>query len=123
MIEAEENILQEVVTFLSAKVKESVKEVVLDTRSSNILAFSGLEIRLKEQTVYRNNIRIFLTHREFFILVYLARHPGWVLSKEQIYEAVWKEPGDGSGATVTNMICQLRRKIGDRYIETVVGSG
>lgn len=43
--------------------------------------------------------------------------------KYEIYEAVWKLPGDECGSAVTNVISQLRRKIGDGYIETVVGSG
>ena len=43
--------------------------------------------------------------------------------KEQIYEAVWKEPGDKCGSAVVNVVSQIRRKIGDEYIETVVGSG
>lgn len=51
-----------------------------------------------------------------------AKHPNRVFSKEQIYTAVWKAPGDG-GAVVPNVICQIRYKIGEGYIETVVGSG
>lgn len=62
------------------------------------------------------------TH-EFFALLYLAQHPSWVLSKEQIYEAVWKADPEHCGAAVANVVCSLRRKIGDGYIETVVGSG
>lgn len=57
-----------------------------------------------------------------FTLLYLAQHPNWVFSKEQIYEAVWKEFGDG-GAAVVNAVSQIRRKIGDRYIKTVINSG
>ena len=40
-----------------------------------------------------------------------------------IYEAVWKADPEQCGAAVANVISQLRRKIGDGYIETVVGSG
>ena len=41
------------------------------------LSFPGLEIRLKEQTVYCNGTLIALTYHEFAVLTYLARHPGW----------------------------------------------
>lgn len=92
------------------------------THSSDILTFSGLEIRINEQTVYHNGIPVPLTHHEFFTLLYLTRYPGWVFSREQIYEAVWKENSDG-GAAVTNVVSQIRKKIGDRYIKTVIGSG
>lgn len=87
-----------------------------------VLAFSKLEIHQKEQVVYCSGELIHMSHHEFFTLLYLAQHPGWVFSKEQIYEAVWKESGDG-GTAVTNVVSQIRRKIGDGYIKTVIGSG
>lgn len=93
------------------------------THSSDILTFPNLEIRINEQTVYHNGIPVPLTHHEFFTLVYLAQHPFWVLSKEQIYEAVWKENPEHCGTAVANVVYSLRRKIGDGYIKTVVGSG
>ncbi len=93
------------------------------THSSDILTFHNLEIRINEQTVYHNGIPVPLTHHEFFTLLYLAQHPFWVLSKEQIYEAVWKADPEHCGAAVANVVYSLRRKIGDGYIETVVGSG
>ena len=70
-----------------------------------------------EGTVEINGIRLERKNYE------LAQHPSWVLSKEQIYEAVWKENSEHCGAAVANVVCSLRRKIGDGYIETVVGSG
>ncbi len=92
------------------------------THSSDILTFPNLEIRINEHTVYHNGILVPLTHHEFFTLFYLASHPSWVLSKEQIYEAVWKADPEHCGAAVANVMYSLRRKIGDGYIETVVGS-
>lgn len=91
--------------------------------SSDTLTFPNLEIRINEQTVYHNGIPVPLTHHEFFTLLYLASHPSWVLSKEQIYEAVWKADPEHCGAAVANVVYSLRRKIGDGYIETVIGSG
>lgn len=93
------------------------------TYCSDTLTFTGLEIRFNEQNVYHNNHPVPLTHNEFFTLLYLASHPSWVLSKEQIYEAVWKADPEHCGAAVANVVYSLRRKIGDGYIETVVGSG
>lgn len=92
------------------------------THSSDILTFPNLEIRINEQAVYHNGILIPLSHHEFFTLLYLAQHPSWVLSQSMIYEAVWQTP-EHCGSAVTNVISQIRRKIGDGYIETVVGSG
>ena len=93
------------------------------THSFDILTFPNLEIRINEQAVYYNGIPVPLTHHEFFTLLYLAQHPSWVLSKEQIYEAVWKENPEHCGAAVANVISQIRRKLGEGYIKTVIGSG
>ena len=89
----------------------------------SVLVFSKLEIHLKEQVVYHSGELIPMSHHEFFTLVYLGQYPGWVFSKEQIYEAVWRETGDRCGTAVVNVISQIRRKIGERYIKTVIGSG
>lgn len=95
---------------------------------SEELSFPGLSIRPKEQAVLRDGQPITLSHYEFFTLLYLAEHPGWVFSKQQIYEAVWKDPGESCGAAVTSVISQLRRKLWPEdtkggYIRTVHNSG
>ena len=123
MIGAEDAILQEVVDFLSVKKQCRIADFPLVIDSSNVLIFPDLEIRINEQNVYHNGIPVPLTHHELFTLLYLAQHPFWVLSKEQIYEAVWKADPEHCGAAVANVVYSLRRKIGDGYIETVVGSG
>ena len=78
--------------------------------------------------VYRNGQEIPLNRHEFDTLVYLSRHPGWVRSKEQIYEAVWTEEVADYENAVMWCISQLRKKLEpdpDRlqYIHTVKGMG
>jgi two-component response regulator len=116
--DSEEHIMQKIMDVL-----RDVPVVEHPLEQSCILASSDLKIHLKEQTVYRNGERVTMTHHEFFTLAYLAQHPGWVFSKEQIYEAVWQETGDRCGTAVVNVISQIRRKLGEGYIKTVVGSG
>ena len=92
------------------------------------LSFPGLEIRLKEQTVSCSGQLVTLTHHEFAVLTYLARHPGWVFSASQIYEAVWDRDGERCGTAVASIISQIRRKLTPDtpkggYIRTVLGSG
>ena len=72
----------------------------------NILSFKNLEIRLKEQTVSCRGQLVTLTHHEFAVLTYLARHPSWVFSASQIYEAVWDRDGEHCG---TPRRCQCHR--------------
>lgn len=114
-----EGILNEVVGFLSSRTQCRVTNLSMPP---DVLSFPGLDIHTKEQTVYHDGIPVPMTYHEFFTLFYLAQHPGWVFSKEQIYNAVWKESGDG-GAAVVSVISQIRHKLGDDYIETVIGSG
>ena len=85
---------------------------------------ADLQILLPEKMVYRNGKEVMLNRHEFDILVYLARHPGWVRSKEQIYEAVWTEDVMNYENAVMWCISQLRKKLEpdpDRlqYIHTV----
>lgn len=123
VIEANTSIIQEVLMFLSDKLQCRIINLSLPEENDGILSFPNLEIRINEQVVYHNGIPVPLTHHEFFTLLYLAQHPSWVLSQSMIYEAVWKAPSEYCGSAVTNVISQLRKKIGDRYIETVINSG
>lgn len=63
----------------------------------------------------------------FQTLVYLARQPGRVFTKEQIYQAVWKEePVDVSSAVfciIANIRQKLRKVTKKEYIKTVRGVG
>ena len=118
--DSEEHVINKILTVVEG---ELTMEHISNPYNPSVLTFPNLEIRINEQTVYHNGIPVPLTHHEFFTLLYLAQHPFWVLSKEQIYEAVWKADPEHCGAAVANVVYYLRRKIGDGYIETVVGSG
>ena len=69
-----------------------------------------------------------LTAREFDLLLFLARHPRRVFSRDQLMSRVWGyEPAFDSG-TITVHVRRLREKIEDeparpRYLETVWGVG
>ena len=118
--DSEEPIMDKILTAVEG---EPTMEHIANRHTPSVLTFPNMEIRINEQTVYHNGIPVPLTHHEFFTLLYLVSHPSWVLSKEQIYEAVWKANPEYCGAAVANVMCSLRGKIGDGYIETVVGSG
>lgn len=128
MIEADTAILQEVIMFLSGKGQCRITNLLLPEENGCVLSFPGLEIHLKEQMVYRDGVPVSMTYHEFFTLAYLAAHPGWVFSKAQIYESVWKETGGNCEGAVANVISQIRRKLNpdnpkESYIRTVVNSG
>jgi two-component system, OmpR family, response regulator ResD len=69
-----------------------------------------------------------LTQREFDLLLFLARHPGQVFSRNQLMEAVWQYSFYSDTSTVTVHVRRLRSKIeadpGEpRHIQTVWGVG
>ena len=66
-----------------------------------------------------------LTPREFELLAFLARHPGRVLSREELLRKVWGYDYLGETRTVDVHVRRLRRKLGEkvRVIETVTGAG
>lgn len=90
--DSEEEILNHIVSFVSTGTKAF--QVVENARTE--LRFDGLEIDL--------------TFTEFEILHLLARNPGRVFSKEQIYNSVWKEPYFGDYNIVMSHIRNIRKK-------------
>ena len=92
------------------------------------LAFAGMKIDASKRLVYRGEKEVNITFTEFEILHLLARNPGRVFSKEQIYDSVWKEPYFGDYNIVMSHIRNIREKIEDNpskpiYIQTVWGVG
>lgn len=88
-----------------------------------------LKIDLNCRQVWKNKQLIVLRRKEFALLSLLVEHPGWVYTKEQIYEAIWpKEYFVNIENAVACQIKRLRKKIGNNsigqpYIETVWGVG
>nr|WP_024832034.1 response regulator transcription factor [Ruminiclostridium josui] len=71
---------------------------------------------------------ISLTAREFEILLFLSQNLGRVISRERLYEAIWKEDCFGCDNTIMVHIRHLREKIEDnpnepKYIITMKGLG
>ena len=66
-----------------------------------------------------------LTASQFAILHFLARHPGWVFSRNQIINAIKGEDYPVTERSVDVQIVALRKKLrdADRLIETVRGVG
>ncbi len=92
------------------------------------LTFDGLHIDVAGHRVLRGDDEIALTLREFDLLLFLARHPGQVFSRDQLMEAVWRYSFYTDTATVTVHVRRLRAKLErepsqPRWLETVWGVG
>ena len=98
------------------------------TESDEVLQYSGLRIDPdKHQVSYQGSVLPLTETYEFQTLVYLANQPGRVFTKEQIYQAVWKEEPVEVNSAVFCVIANIRQKLRKvtkkEYIQTVWGVG
>ncbi len=63
--------------------------------------------------VSKNDENIELTHREFELLYYLAKHIGQVMTREHLLQTVWGYDYFGDVRTVDVTVRRLREKIED----------
>ncbi len=78
---------------------------------SPALTFPGLEIRLHQRQVLKDETDIYLTRLEYGSLCYLATSPGRVFTKMQIFESVWSMENESCQSSVASVIYNLRKKI------------
>lgn len=89
------------------------------------IAIGDLVIQPARRRVTRGGEPIALTARELQLLEYLARRPGEVVSRAELYEHVW-EAGEGPDSNVVDVYVRyLRNKLGRSpdLIRTVRGGG
>jgi two-component system copper resistance phosphate regulon response regulator CusR len=89
------------------------------------LRVGELVLDLRGRRAARGGVTTDLTAKEFVLLETLMRHPGQILSREQLLSHVWGydyDPGVGSNV-VEVYVRYLRRKLGADVIETVRGVG
>lgn len=92
------------------------------------LFYPALEIHLDKHRVFKNGLEVHLSRYEYGVLSFMARHPGKLFTKEQIFEAVWHKDSDSYLRAVSSTIGRIRQKIEDdkdhpRYIKTVSNRG
>ena len=92
------------------------------------LNYPGLEINLEHRRVFKNGQEVYMSRYEYGVLSLMARHPGQLFTKEQIFEAVWHKDSESYLRAVTSTIGRIRQKIEDdkdhpRYIKTVSNNG
>jgi two-component system, OmpR family, response regulator len=88
------------------------KETLHSTLKVGDLTLNTLNFEVK-----RGKSDINLSHKEFSLLEYLMRHPGKILSKDQIIANVWSYDDDILPNTVEVFVGYLRNKI-DRPFST-----
>ena len=97
-------------------------------RSRRRSTSAACEIEPGARRAYVRGEEVALTQREFDLLLFLARHPGTVFSRDQLMDAVWQYSFYTDTSTVTVHIRRLRAKIEPdpaepRHVQTVWGVG
>lgn len=110
---------------LVARVKAHIRRDHRSQTRRQERIYGNLIIDKDTYEVIKDGVKIDLSTKEFQILSYLADHHNKVLSREQIYDAVWGQSELGDMNTVTVHIKNIRNKIDpeNRLIVTVWGVG
>lgn len=90
--------------------------------------FDGLKIDLENRSVTTENGTFELPPKEFDLLLFCAKNQGKILTKQQIYEAVWGEEYFYDDSNIMAIISRLRKKLevnpgSPKYIQTIKGIG
>jgi two-component system, OmpR family, response regulator len=94
---------------LVARVRAQLR--VAADASASTLRGADIEVNLLTRKVLRGGRSVALSTTEFELLVYLLRHHGQVLSREQILSSVWGYEHDPATNVVDVYIGYLRRKL------------
>jgi two-component system phosphate regulon response regulator PhoB len=95
------------------------------TDSGDKLLVHGITIDIARHEVWIDGEQVPLSATEFAILVFLARNPGWVFSRNKIIDTVKGKDYPVTERSVDVQILGLRKKLGEkgRLVQTVRGVG
>jgi len=115
---------EELLARLRALLRRADRPLVGDT-----LTIGDVLLHQATSTATRGDRQIQLTRREYALVETLARHPGQILTRDQLLEAVWGYDADPQGNVVELYIHYVRKKLAElspeaaRRIRTVRGAG
>lgn len=95
---------------------------------AQVLRSGSIEIRPAEFLALAGGRPLHLTTRELDLLTALVQRQGRIVSREELYDAVWDEPYRKSDRSVDVYVAKLRQKLeqalpGVRFIHTHFGFG
>ncbi len=101
---------------LIARIKAVTKR---NQTNNNIYKFKGLEIDVQAHEVYIDKTSIFLTPKEYDLLIYLIENKNIALSRENLLTNIWGYDFYGDDRTVDTHIKTLRKNLG-KYSDYIV---
>ncbi|MEU4249272.1 response regulator transcription factor [Amycolatopsis sp. NPDC026612] len=109
---------------LAARVRAVLRRASGAAPAAETFAVGGARVDVTSRRAWAGDAEISLTSTEFDLLTHLLRHPGQVLSRDQLLSAVWGYAAAAGTRTVDVHVAQLRAKLGPSSpIRTVRGIG
>jgi DNA-binding response OmpR family regulator len=112
---------------LSARIRAHLRTAEARQPPAGSLDIGPLHLDLLGREVDTGGVPVPLSAREFALLAFLMRHPGQVLSRQQILDGVWGYCFDPRSNLVDVYIGYLRRKLAEagapKAVATVRGMG
>ncbi len=112
---------------LVARIKALSRRGKESNLPKQILSFGGIEMNLTAREIYRDQVKVELTPKEFALMEYFIRQQGRAISKAEIAEKVWDINFETSSNVVEVYVNYLRNKIDKPFptklIHTVFGQG
>ncbi len=110
---------------LAARVKAVLRRSEAMREPAEVLSIGDLKIDIPRREVYVKDQPVSLRAKEFDLLAHFAKHPGLVLTRNQLLDAVWGYEFYGDTRTVDVHVAHLRDKLSGSnvVIETVWGVG
>ncbi|MGV0792770.1 response regulator transcription factor [Mycolicibacterium sp. XJ1819] len=93
------------------------------TDELTVLSYGGLRLDLRTRRAHVDGRTVDLSAREFALAEVFLRHPGQVLSREQLLSHVWGYDYDPGSNVVDVYVRYLRRKLGAQRFVTLRGMG
>ncbi len=113
---------------LVARINAVLRRCRRQHQTQNVLTLGDLRLEFRTMKVFKGDKVVDLTRREFALLAAFLKHPGEVLSRDQLRDEVWGENHHGSAKGLDVFVCKLREKLEDdpanpRYFRTAWGVG
>lgn len=102
---------RELIARVKANLRRQQQVIDENTEAKKDIAIGNLTVHPEAYSVSRDGEHIDLTHREFELFYYLARHIGQVMTREHLLETVWGYDYFGDVRTVDVTVRRLREKI------------
>ena len=96
---------------LAARVKAVFRRTERPQQEPDLLQYGRIVMDLKRHEVKSDDDEIPLTAKEYGLLEYLFRHPGHVLTRDDLLNAVWGYDYHGTTRTVDVHVRRLKQKI------------